>query len=84
MDYEVKKNDPNVSTTLDDGTEEKKWTLENLWNTEFTVDSLIDTLQVIDIFKRKYPNDDVVACFEEIVREELCNLFGGTLYKKEN
>lgn len=79
MDYEVKKNDPNVSTTFDDGTEEKKWTLENLWKTEFTVDSLINTLQVIDIFKRKYPNDETIQDFEDIVRDEICQLFGGTI-----
>ena len=78
MDYEVKKNDPNVSITLDDGTEEKKWTLENLWNTEFTLDSLVETLQVLDTFKRKYPNDQTIKDFEDIVREEICQMFGGT------
>lgn len=78
MDYTVNKDYFNTSTTVDD-VEEKKWTLENLWKTEFTVDSLINTLQVIDIFKRKYPNDETIQDFEDIVRDEICQLFGGTI-----
>ena len=79
MDYTVNKDYFNSSTTVDDDVEEKKWTLENLWKTEFTVDSLINTLQVIDIFKRKYPNDETIQDFEDIVRDEICQLFGGTI-----
>ena len=82
-DYKVNGNKFTVSTTMDNGTEEKKWSLNNLYENEFTVDSLVKTLDVLDTFKRKYPNDDVIAGFEEIVREELCNMFGGTLYIEE-
>ena len=75
----VNLNNPNVSTTLENN-ESKEWSLNNVYENEFTVDSLVKTLEVLDIFKRKYPNDDIIAGFEEIVREELCNMFGGTLY----
>lgn len=79
-DYKVN-NDHFVSTsTVDDnGTEEKKWSVENIYSSEFTVDDLVRTLDVIDIFKRKYPNDETIQDFEEIIRDEICQLFGGTV-----
>lgn len=82
-DYKVN-NDHFVSTsTVDNGTEEKKWNLEDFYKSEFTVDALVRTLEVIDIFKRKYPNDETVQDFEDIVRDEICQLFGGTILNIE-
>ena len=77
MEYEVKTNDPNVSTTLENN-ENKEWSLDNVYKNEFTVDSLVKTLEVLDTFKRKYPNDETIMNFEGIVREEICQIFGGT------
>jgi len=82
----MKKNDYNVNnvhfvstSTVDDNVaEEKKWNIDDLYKSEFTVDNLVRTLEVIDIFKRKYPNDETVQDFEDIVRDEICRLFGGT------
>ena len=74
---EVNLNDPNVSSTLEEN-EKREWSVENLYKTEYTLDSLVETLQVLDIFKRKYPNDQTIKDFEEIVREEICQMFGGT------
>lgn len=78
-DYKVNKDALNVSTTVDNGTEERKWSIDNVLGSEFTIDSLMNTLMVVDIFKRKYPNDDVISGFDEIVRDEICSLFGGSL-----
>ncbi len=77
MEYEVKTNDSNVSTTLENN-ERKEWSLNNVYKNEFTVDSLVKTLEVLDTFKRKYPNDETIKDFEDIVREEICQMFGGT------
>ena len=74
---EVDLNNPNVSSTLENN-EKKEWSVENLYKTEFTLDSLVETLHVIDAFKRKYPNDETIQDFEDIVREEICQMFGGT------
>ena len=76
-DYKVNKDAFNVSTTEDNGT--KKWSIDDVLRSEFTIDSLMNTLMVVDIFKRKYPNDDIISGFDEIVRDEICNLFGGSL-----
>lgn len=77
MEYTVNTNDSNVSNTLENN-ESKEWSLDNVYMNEFTVDSLVKTLEVLDTFKRKYPNDETIRDFEDIVREEICQIFGGT------
>ena len=56
----------------------KTWSIKNVYKNEFTIDSLMTTLEVLNIFKRKYPNDETIWNFEDIVREEICQIFGGT------
>ena len=56
----------------------KTWSINNVYKNEFTIDGLMTTLKVLSIFKRKYPNDETVQNFEDIVREEICQIFGGT------
>ena len=85
-------NDPFVSTSstsVDDcdssygeGTE-RKWNIQDVYATEFSLDELVRTLDVIDIFKRKYPNDETIQDFEDIVRDEVCQLFGGSILNFE-
>ena len=73
------------STSVDDcdssygeGTE-RKWNIQDVYETEFSLDELVRTLEVIDIFKRKYPNAEIIQDFEDIVRDEVCQLFGGSI-----
>lgn len=70
-------NDPNVSNTLENN-EINEWSFDNVYKNDFTIDSLVRTLEVLDIFKRKYPNDETIRDFEDIVREEICQMFGGS------
>ena len=70
-------NDPNVSNTLENN-EINEWSFDNVYKNDFTIDSLVRTLEVLDTFKRKYPNDETIQNFEDIVREEICQIFGGT------
>jgi hypothetical protein len=51
----------------------------NVYQSQFTLDSLLKTLEIIDTFKREYPDKDVIRQFETIVREEICRMFGGSL-----
>ena len=85
-DYRVP-NDSFVSTSTADvnscdssygGSTKRKWNIQDVYASEFTLDGLVKTLDVIDIFKKKYPNDETVQNFEDIVRDEICQLFGGT------
>ena len=80
MEYEVDPNAPNVSTTLNQG-KDKKWNLEEVYESPFTIDTLMETLNVLDSFKRTYPNDETILNFELIVRQEICSMFGGKLCK---
>ena len=77
MEYTVNINNFNMSSILENN-ESNKWSLDNVYENEFTVDSLVETLEVLDTFKRKYPNDEIIRDFEDIVREEICQIFGGT------
>ena len=70
-------NDPNVSNTLENN-EINEWSFDNVYKNDFTIDSLVRTLEVLDTFKRKYPNDETIRDIEDIVREEICQMFGGS------
>ena len=73
LDYSTEGTNENNSTNEND-----RWNIDRLGNSEFTIDELINVLAVIDKFKRKYPNDDIPVSMEDVVREEICNIFGGT------
>ena len=77
MDYKVHPNDANVSTTMEN--EKQDWSISDVYYSQFTLDTLMKTLEVLDTFKRKYPNDDIIKSFETIVRNEICMMFGGSL-----
>lgn len=80
MEYTAKNNET-VSTTSDvvEETKNEKWNIDKLYSSEFTLDSLVNTLQVLDVFKMKYPNDETIQEFEDIVRDEICQLFDGSI-----
>ena len=77
MEYIVNINNFNMSSILENN-KGKTWSINNVYKNEFTIDSLMTTLEVLDIFKRKYPNDETIQNFEDIIREEICQIFGGT------
>lgn len=77
MEYTVNRNNSNVSNTLENN-EINEWSFDNVYKNDFTIDSLVRTLEVLDTFKRKYPNDETIRDFEDIVREEICQMFGGS------
>lgn len=61
--------------------ESKSWNISRVYGSDFTVGDLVKVLEIVDVFKRKYPNDETFTNFEECVREEICNIFGGELYE---
>lgn len=68
-----------VSTSTMDNITEKKWDLMQVYESPFTVEQLLQTLNVIDSFKKKYPNDEIITDFEDVVRQEICMMFGGNI-----
>ena len=58
-----------------------KWNLKrDLYDAELTVDELVNAIYVFDRLHHKYPNDDTVATAIEILRDEVCQMFGGSIY----
>lgn len=61
-----------------------KWNLKtNVYNSEFTVNELIDSLNVFDRLQQIYPNDENIATSIEILRNEICKMFGGTIFNDD-
>ena len=79
MEYKVDPNNKNVSTTADRDEVELQWSISDVYHSQFTLDALLKTLEIIDTFKREYPDKDVIRKFETIVRKEICRMFGGSL-----
>ena len=77
MEYTININNFNMSSILENN-KGKTWSINNVYKNEFTIDGLMTTLKMLNIFKMKYPNDETVQNFEDIVREEICQIFGGT------
>ena len=59
----------------------EKWNLKtHLYESNFTINELIDAIHVFDKLKEKYPNDETISGSIEILRDEICGMFGGTIY----
>jgi hypothetical protein len=37
---------------------------------------------VFEILKEKYPNDELMDDAIDVLRNEICNMFGGTIYSE--
>lgn len=60
---------------------ENKWNLKQyVYNADISVEEMINTIRVFEILKEKYPNDELIDDAIEILRNEICNMFGGTIY----
>ena len=58
-----------------------KWNLKrDLYDAELTVEELVNAIYVFDRLQHKYPNDDTIATAIEILRDEVCQMFGGSIY----
>lgn len=58
-----------------------KWNLKQyVYSADISVDDIINTIRVFEILKEKYPNDDLIDDAIEILRNEICTMFGGTIY----
>ena len=80
MTYDVDPNAPNASITNElHGDDTLNWNISYVYQSEFTLDSLMKTLEIIDAFKKKYPNYEPIEKFETLIRNEICHMFGGSL-----
>ena len=63
---------------------EKNWNLKNyVYTADLTVNEIVDAINVLEVLKTKYPNDETIAFAIEILRDEICRMFGGSIYNDE-
>jgi hypothetical protein len=62
---------------------ENKWNLNQyVYGAELSVDDIINTIRVFEILKEKYPKDELMDDAIDVLRNEICNMFGGTIYSE--
>ena len=60
---------------------DRKWNLKrDVYDAELTVDDMVNAIYVFDRLHYKYPNDDIIEAAIEILRDEICRMFGGTIF----
>ena len=64
---------------------ENKWNLEKcVYSSEISLDDMVCAIKVFEVLKKKYPNDELVDGSIEVLRDEICKMFGGTIYNDED
>jgi len=62
-----------------------KWNLEKyVYSSEISLDDIVSSIKVFELLKNKYPNDELIDGAIEVLRDEVCRMFGGTIYNNEN
>ena len=66
----------------------KNWSLRtDFYKSDLTIEEIVSAIRVFESLQEKYPNDDVIATSIDILRDEVCNMFGGSIcreYGSEN
>ena len=63
---------------------EKKWSLNNnVYRSEITIDEYLNSIRLFEVLKSKYPNDELFDEIIDVLRDEICKMFGGTIYSSE-
>ena len=57
------------------------WNLKTyVYNSDLTVEEMTNAIHVFEVLRVKYPNDEFVDGAIEILRDEICKLYGGSIY----
>lgn len=64
---------------------ERKWNLNDFVNkADLSLDDMVNAIYVFETLKNKYTNDEFIDAAIEILRNEICGMFGGSIYHDEN
>ena len=59
----------------------ENWNLKtHVYDAPVNVSDLMSAIEVFNCLKQKYPNDENVDIAIEILRDEICQMFGGTIF----
>ena len=59
---------------------EKNWNLNYVNNSHLSVDDITNAIYVFESLKTKYPNDQIIEGSIDILRQEVCLMYGGSIY----
>ena len=60
---------------------ENNWSVKtHLYDAPVSVNDLMRAIEVFGSLKHKYPNDENIDIALEILRDEICQMFGGTIF----
>ena len=63
---------------------ENNWNLKNfVYKSDLSVDEITSAIRVFEILKIKYPNDELMDDVIDLLRDEICKMYGGTIYTDE-
>lgn len=63
--------------------EKEVWDLRsNVFESTLSIDDIVNAIYVFERLKFKYPNNDNIKFSIELLRDEICKMFGGTIYNK--
>lgn len=63
--------------------ENEVWNLRSdVFESTLSIDDIVNAIYVFERLKFKYPNDDNITFSIKLLREEICKMFGGTIYNK--
>jgi hypothetical protein len=61
----------------------KNWNLKNyVYNADLSVEEMTNAIHVFEVLHTKYPNDEYIDGAIEILRNEICNMYGGSIYNE--
>ena len=63
---------------------ENNWNLKKfVYTSDVSVEEMTSAIRVFEILKIKYPNDELIDDAIDILRDEICKMYGGTIYIDE-
>ena len=63
---------------------EKKWSLNNnVYRSEISIEEYLNSIRLFEVLRSRYPNDELFDEVIEVLRDEICKMFGGTIYISE-
>lgn len=61
----------------------KGWTTDLFFSANPRVSDMVKALVILEELHQKLPNEESIDITMEAIREEICNIFGGSLYKEK-
>lgn len=59
----------------------KNWNLKSyVYNADLSVEEMTKSIHVFEVLQVKYPNDEFVEGAIDILRNEICMMYGGSIY----